>query len=355
MLARFILVLAVVFASCKTPQTGSQTKDSFGTGAVVSDRHPCSLGASSDIAQYRDSTYRIPWDVLETAARMSVLAYEPPATISREARQLGYTSVDVATVGNLVVAVVSNDDCVMISFRGTDDLRDWFTNTSVLKKTVRHGKVHSGFLSGAKELGRRVSMYLQTQWTPGKKVWVTGHSLGGALAGVFTYHFAQLVDAEIPAPEYLVTFGQPAFADEALAKYFSRATHRRYYRVVNNRDIVPRVPPAYKHSGSLVWFDEGVIKYRPVVTTMAASVAAASSAPAGAMSMPVADPFAELEPNESDFAAFMEGASEAAVEQPEDGESPQDSPVVAASVRMVDDHSMTEYERMVKNQMRNLR
>jgi triacylglycerol lipase len=34
----------------------------------------------------------------------------------------------------------------------------------------------------------------------------------------------------------------------------------RYAHVVNDADIVPRVPPTYSHCGSLVWFTDGGIR-----------------------------------------------------------------------------------------------
>jgi pimeloyl-ACP methyl ester carboxylesterase len=84
----------------------------------------------------------------------------------------------------------------------------------------------------------------------GQTVWVTGHSLGGALA---TLAAARLYDAGIE-PYVTCTFGAPRVLDpKAAAAYLPRL-----YRFVNKGDLVPTVPTTftlpwywYQHTGSL--------------------------------------------------------------------------------------------------------
>jgi hypothetical protein len=54
----------------------------------------------------------------------------------------------------------------------------------------------------------------------------------------------------------LYTFGQPAVAQDSAATAIGSALAGCYHRLVNDADIVPRVPPGYRHSGHLLHFDD---------------------------------------------------------------------------------------------------
>lgn len=60
----------------------------------------------------------------------------------------------------------------------------------------------------------------------------------------------------------LYTFGQPRVANPDLAKAIDQQLLARYWRVMNHRDAVPRVPPPqlgefnYQHAGTVVYLDE---------------------------------------------------------------------------------------------------
>ena len=82
-----------------------------------------------------------------------------------------------------------------------------------------------------------------------KHVWVTGHSLGGALALVAA---ARLKMKTGVAP-LLHTYGQPAVGLNDFAERFSIELPGRLWRFVNQSDIVTRVPPGpyYRHTGTV--------------------------------------------------------------------------------------------------------
>ncbi|KAL6049195.1 C2 domain-containing protein [Balamuthia mandrillaris] len=80
-----------------------------------------------------------------------------------------------------------------------------------------------------------------------REIWITGHSLGGALATLFT---AKLL---LDYPQInkriggLVTFGQPRLGDIHFARFMEERLmttkgRQRYLRFVNNNDIIPRLP-----------------------------------------------------------------------------------------------------------------
>ena len=78
-----------------------------------------------------------------------------------------------------------------------------------------------------------------------RKIWMTGHSLGAALATLAADRYGNV--------QGVYTFGSPRVGDGAFKKNFEVEA----YRIVNNKDIVTRVPPPgrYKHVGDIKFID----------------------------------------------------------------------------------------------------
>ncbi len=127
-------------------------------------------------------------------------------------------------------------------------------------------KVHRGFLAEFSKIWPAITQDLQQ--LNDKPVWVTGHSLGGAMA-----HLAGL---SYPFKE-VVTFGQPRIGRNTAA-VFQAQQLRRY---VNGDDPVPTLPPAwfgyYRHTGELraikdsdgsssTLFDHAIVYYTENIT-----------------------------------------------------------------------------------------
>lgn len=77
----------------------------------------------------------------------------------------------------------------MVAFRGTNgaNLDNWRSNLNVLSSPypgVTGAKVHSGFLSAYNDVKDQVKKAITAQLGkyPNAEIFVTGHSLGGALA-----------------------------------------------------------------------------------------------------------------------------------------------------------------------------
>ena len=183
-------------------------------------------------------------------------------------RPLGFTGVQSIVRGSMVAYIVSVDDVMVIAFRGTDDAGDWIANLNVLPRSTPHGDIHDGFAAAYDTLRSAIVGAVKRD-TP-KHLWITGHSLGGALALVCAY---DLIENEKVTPQGLITFGQPMVASEKLARYLDGALLGRFAHVVNEHDIVPRIPPFFAHCGSLVWFIDGEVRWsvpkRQVYATVA--------------------------------------------------------------------------------------
>ncbi|MBE9140071.1 lipase family protein, partial [Nodosilinea sp. LEGE 07088] len=160
---------------------------------------------------------------------------------------------------------------LMLIFKGTQQLADWKTNLKIRLKGFTiladqeavppTGRVHRGFMDAWQSVEKQVIYYLKKWWTPDTKLWVTGHSLGGALAAVATIS----LDAQGFEVSGLYTFGQPRVADWKLVNYMNRRLGDRIVRYVNNNDLVPLIPPqiipwvptrVYGHMGQFRYFND---------------------------------------------------------------------------------------------------
>lgn len=146
--------------------------------------------------------------------------------------------------------VASDERNLVVVLRGTDELIDWVTNLSVTQVLGYGGHAHRGFAETLEAVWSEIFTRVENLLDRGQTVWVTGHSLGGALATLA----AARLNAEGIEPYITCTFGAPRCLDpRAAGQYLPRL-----YRFVNKGDLVPTVPPAltlpwfrYKHTGSL--------------------------------------------------------------------------------------------------------
>jgi triacylglycerol lipase len=142
--------------------------------------------------------------------------------------------------------VCFREEMTVLSFRGTQSLENFLTDadTLFLAEFPYPGRVHSGFAKAIAGVWPEVRRILGGP-THSKPLWVTGHSLGGAMA---TLASVRLASEGYPL-RAVYTFGSPRVGD----RFFRNAYRLPYYRFVNENDLVPHLPFrwCYKHVGSL--------------------------------------------------------------------------------------------------------
>lgn len=176
-------------------------------------------------------------------AELSKLAYEDPDIIEVAAHQYGF---DYQLFGfnesyhDTEACLFHRKGVAVLVFRGTEfDYQDILTDLKFRQRAVSNqgvlGKAHRGFVQALNYV--QVSVTAALQNLPREtKLYVTGHSLGGALAVLAAVKCAVSRGLETT----LYTFGCPKVGNRKFVKAVDQlVTH---FDVINATDIVPRVP-----------------------------------------------------------------------------------------------------------------
>jgi len=187
-------------------------------------------------------------------------AYLPTEIAASEYESCGY-SMQRLTHDSLSVDIASKGGTTIVAFAGTNDIGDWLFSLNVDKTEWRGFELHEGFHNGEAGLFRQLANHYQADL---QGVWITGHSLGGALATLHALRFAEgYADKHLKG---VYTFGSPRCMDRRSADMCDLMMRRRHWRHVNGNDLVPRVPSflRFKHCGQHVRINRhGEIVHRP--------------------------------------------------------------------------------------------
>ena len=118
-------------------------------------------------------------------------------------------------------------------------------------------KVHDGFFDTWISLQAQIVQELRRLRSahPSAPLYVTGHSLGGAVATLGSYVLAN--DLNIPVTA-TYTYGSPRVGNQAFAE--AQRTGHNQWRATHHRDIVPHLPPetlfGFRHTAREVFYDD---------------------------------------------------------------------------------------------------
>lgn len=177
----------------------------------------------------------------ESLAVLSDLAYDNP--IMWEG--FGFQDVEFFNKDGAQAYGAVKGGIVFIAFRGTepDQLSDLIADAKAWKdEAVLGGKVHDGFQDELEKIWHDIRYWLMSY--EGQQIYVTGHSLGAAMATIAT--------SRLPEGTICYNFGSPRVGDQEFKDKFD-ATYE-LHRFVNNNDAVTGVPlkwMGFKHVGEL--------------------------------------------------------------------------------------------------------
>jgi hypothetical protein len=177
-------------------------------------------------------------------------------------------SEDLSTVCGIVYRDDGPAPSAIVVWRGTNILNRAQVRANAHTKQVAfkliRGLVHAGIAEQFSQVDREVMQAIQSHLKRGRKVFVAGHSQGGALA-TLTVAMMNLYRYQSFGVESagLITFGSMRAGDAEFAAYVTEATNAAEFghmRFRNNNDIVPLVPPfsaGYTHAGEELYIWPG--------------------------------------------------------------------------------------------------
>jgi hypothetical protein len=181
---------------------------------------------------------------------------EPAAAVKfREALGL---EARLISVDNTQVYVAQGDKAIVVAFRGSqapdslDGLKDWLLTNANDLLILPQGRIgtdfvaagvgarfHRGFLEALAEiwdpLFAAVDEAMKVKERP---LWITGHSLGGALALLAAW---RLQRSFIPVHQ-VYTYGAPMIGNAVAAEAFHTEFANKIFRYVDEQDLIPLLP-----------------------------------------------------------------------------------------------------------------
>jgi len=203
-------------------------------------------------AAYSDRTAAF----LAKLAMLAYIAFEDDAKRKILEGMLSHGRVkllETISIADTEAMVAETDKFVVVAFRGTSSRAQLMTDMQARLNVARVAvdgrcvRVHAGFYAAFRKIESKLREVLTAQ-DEAKAVYLTGHSLGGALALVAAAAFGgnDKLGDRIAA---VYTFGAPRVGGAD----FPNLVKAPHYRVVNSGDVVPLVPPnwltGYVHTG----------------------------------------------------------------------------------------------------------
>lgn len=181
----------------------------------------------------------------------------------------GMQKVELREVNNVQYAVMSNRDVVIVAFRGSDEIggdetvEDWivananaFQRLTNLWGTILDGGkmkqpgVHTGYYNAYVAVREEINQRIHDHDGKSKKLFITGHSLGGALAVLCAIDQGYAVRPESRrfVAQGVYTYGGPRVGNALFARLYAEklsaggAKALNTHRYVNESDIVAMLP-----------------------------------------------------------------------------------------------------------------
>ena len=188
----------------------------------------------------------------------SALAYRPAREGTLAFAELLGLEARLFSEGNTQAWLATNPEQIVVAFRGTesptslDGLKDILLTDALNLLVVPEGRLgldlsaagvgarfHKGFVDAIASIWPPLSAGIEAEVKRlDRPVWLTGHSLGGALALLAAW----LLKRKFISVEEVSTFGAPMIGNRTACDAFNREFAGRIHRYVNGRDPVPKLP-----------------------------------------------------------------------------------------------------------------
>jgi len=155
---------------------------------------------------------------------------------------------------------MEDESTAWVVFRGTefDSLNDWITNLDCRFRSSLWGPVHKGFRDDVESIAFELGAHLIDATMDNKQIIITGHSQGAADAEQYMMQRCAI----FPEGKHkCIAIAPPRSMSEQTAIDFGSKNGHNIYHIINNNDVVTRVPPRFMeyhhtHMKNLRYLDE---------------------------------------------------------------------------------------------------
>jgi len=221
------------------------------------------------------------WPNARACAERCALAYDET---DRSVQERGINARVVTNAATDTEALVVNEgDCISVAFRGSCCLCDWIQDFKARPEHPRKGltwsdsyeveaEVHEGFFEDVESISAELILAIRNIGgsgnSPLRPIFLTGHSKGAAEATLFALELQRQIGmagaGDLPRGAFALCgvylFGCPRVGNRAFANIYNETLFEETFRVVNENDIVPRVPGVlmgYRHCGQEIFLPVG--------------------------------------------------------------------------------------------------
>jgi hypothetical protein len=142
--------------------------------------------------------------------------------------------------------VLKNKRLLIVVFVGSEGrgtsaiIRDWLlTDLRIAQVPIGQILVHKGFRDAVEPVYPELKELIATHLKGRRSLWLTGHSLGGALANLTAYR----LEEDGIKVQGVYTYAAPRVGDSAWAAEFEQRLRDRSQQWSSETDPVPRTPP----------------------------------------------------------------------------------------------------------------
>lgn len=205
---------------------------------------------NKSIPSYRQAySDRTAW-LMACLSELAYAEFNPQQELQQKLASIRMQLVTTFDKDGTQAMLVSNNEFIALAFRGTEATSIKDIKTDIKAKTTKcetGGKMHMGFKEAFDKAAVDIQDKVNKDRHQGKPLFITGHSLGGALAAIATKKLRHK-NGGIAA---CYTYGSPRVGN----KEWTANIKSPIYRLVNAADFVTILPPSiyrgYMHCGDM--------------------------------------------------------------------------------------------------------
>jgi hypothetical protein len=201
----------------------------------------------------------IPGNALACALASQAAYFAPELIPSVVIDQWGFADYRRINSQYIQGFVAASEQFTLVAFRGSEvHVNNWQDNLDAgfVPGPFNEGdRLHRGFAQGLTYILPEIHSRIDAFQRPGTPLFLTGHSLGAALATLTAASFYY----EGRPVHSVYGFGSPRVGCRHFRKSYTSRDQERTFRVVNQHDLIARIPPRflrYRHVGLLRYLDD---------------------------------------------------------------------------------------------------